>query len=229
MKRFMLVGLAVGVVLLATPAARAVESDGEGLLPDYCHARDIFHCTGGATVMGSNITFQMSGGDALALVEKFAAPSESRDVIWSNFEMQGVTKDGAEISAGLDQSRRSSGTLLAVGNTKFPATATMRFFLRLETGGVTLVSTKPAVFQGIVHSIPPAPGDTLSLISGPVRFHEEGGNALVTMGTLNKSQVVYHERTASLPANAEWGMAGFGALLLASGGLYLRRRTLAAV
>ena len=42
------------------------------------------------------------------------------------------------------------------------------------------------------------------------------------------SDLVYQERKASLPTNAQWGMAGFGALLLVSGGLYRRRRTLTA-
>jgi hypothetical protein len=219
MKRFMLLGLALGVILLTTPAT------GDAL-PAYCHASDIFHCLGEATVLGTNLTFEMSGGDALALVDAFSAPSKSRNVTWTNFEMQGLTKDGAEITASLDQSRESSGTLLSVGNAQFPATATMRFFLRLETGGMTLVSTEPAVFQGIINSIPPSPGDSLALISGPVRFQEEGGSR-ATVGTLNKSRVVYHERQASLPAKAEWGMAGFfGAVLLVSGGLYARRRTL---
>jgi hypothetical protein len=221
MKRFMLVGLALGVVLLAIPATGDI-------LPEYCHARDIFHCTGEASVLGTNVSFDMSGGDALAMVETFEAPSKSRNVTWTNFQMQGLTKDGAEITASLDQSRTSSGTLLSVGNTRFPSTATMRFFLRLETGGVTMVSTKPAVFQGIIHSIPPAPGDSFALINGPLSFYEEGGNSRLTVGTLNKSNVIYHERKASLPANAEWGMAGFGALLLVSGGLYRRRQTLTA-
>jgi len=222
MKRFMLVGLALGLVLLTMPAT------GADFLPEYCHAGNIFNCLGQATIEGTTVTFDMSGGDALAMVERFQAPSKSRNVTWTNFQMNGLTKDGAEIHASLDQSQKSSGTLLSVGNAKFPSTATMRFFLRLETGGVTMVSTKPAVFQGIIHSIPPAPGDSFALINGPVIFHEEGGNTRVTVGTLDKSNVVYHERKASLPANAEWSMAGFGALLLVSGGLYRRRRNLTA-
>jgi hypothetical protein len=79
----------------------------------------------------------------------------------------------------------------------------MRFFLRLETGGMTLVSTEPAVFQGVVRSIPPAPGDSLALISGPVRFHEQGGNSRATVATLNKSKVVYHKRGVILPNDVE--------------------------
>lgn len=217
MKRFMLLGLALGVALLTTPAAGHA-------LPAYCHASDIFHCMGEATVLSTNLTFTMTGGDALALVEEFSEPSRSRNVTWTNFEMKGLTTEGAEITASLDQSRESSGTLLSVGNEQFPSTATMRFFLRLEVGGMTLVSTEPAVFQGIVRSIPPSPGDSLALISGPVSFQEEGGSP-ATVGTLNKSTVVYHERKASLPADAKWGMAGFGAILLVSGGLYRRRRT----
>lgn len=197
MKRFILLGLVLGVVLLAIPAPAAEESGG---ILEWCHARGIFDCLGGATVLGSEVTFKMSGGDALAAVDAFSKPSKSRNVAWSNFEMEGLTKDGAEIRATLDQTRKSSGTLLSVGNTKFPATATMRFFLRLETGGLTLVSTKPAVFQGIVHSIPPAPGDSLALISGPIEFHEEGGDSLTILATLNKSQVIYHERMVGPPA-----------------------------
>lgn len=225
MKHFMLSGLALGAVLLAAPAT-GVEAESGGFLPDYCHAKGILDCMGSASVLGTDFTFQMSGSDALAMVETFSTPSKSRNVIWTDFEMRGLTRDGAEITASLDQSRKSSGTLLSVGNAQFPATATMRFFLRLETGGLTLVSTEPAVFQGIVHSIPPAPGDSLALISGPVRFHEEGGNSLAKVATLNKSEVVYQDgRQASLPANADWGMAGFGAIFLVSGGLYLRRRT----
>ena len=222
MKRLMLVGLALGMVLLTTPVA------GAEALPAYCHASDIFHCLGGATVLDRSISFEMTGGDALAMVDGFTSPSRSRNVTWTNFEMKGVTQDGDTITASLNQAQKSSGTLLSVGNEEFPATATMRFFLRLETGGVTMVSTKPAVFQGIVHSIPPAPGDSLALISGPVSFYEEGGSSSTTIGTLNKSNVVYQERKASLPTNAQWGMAGFGALLLVSGGLYRRRRTLTA-
>lgn len=188
MKRLMLLGLALGVVFLAIPVV-AVE-----LLPEYCHASNIFNCLGQATVLGTTVTFNMSGGDALARVETFEKASKSRGVTWTNFQMKGLTKDGAEITASLDQSRKSSGTLLSVGNTKFPSTATMRFFLRLETGGMTMVSNQPAVFQGIIHSIPPAPGDSFALINGPVSFHEEGGNSRVTVGTLEKSKVVYHER-----------------------------------
>jgi hypothetical protein len=193
MKRLMLVGLALCVVSLAIPAT------GAEFLPEYCHASNIFNCLGEATVLGETITFNLSGDDALAKVETFESPSKSRNVGWTNFQMKGLTKDGAEITASLDQSKKSSGTLLSVGNAKFPATATMRFFLRLETGGVTMVSTKPAVFQGIIHSIPPAPGDSFALINGPVLFHEEGGNSRATVGTLNKSKVVYHERGGILP------------------------------
>ena len=193
MKRFMLLGLALGVVLLALPVV-AVE-----LLPEYCHASNIFNCLGQATVLGTPVTFNMSGGDALAMVETFESASKSRSVTWSNFQMNGVTKDGAEMTASLDQSRKSSGTLFSIGNGKFPATATMRFFLRLETGGMTMVSTEPAVFQGVVRSIPPAPGDSLALISGPVRFHEEGGNSSATVATLNKSRVVYHKPGVTPP------------------------------
>ncbi|HYG62497.1 MAG TPA: hypothetical protein VEL74_07935, partial [Thermoanaerobaculia bacterium] len=167
---------------------------------EYCHARGIFDCLGEAEVMGEEVTFKMNGDDALALVDHFSAPSKSRNVTWSNFQMRGLTTSGAEISATLDQTRKSSGTLLSVGNTKFPATATMRFFLRLETGGMTLVSTKPAVFQGIVNSIAPSPGDSLALISGPVEFYEEGGNPDVKMATLNKSRVVYRR---ALPLEVE--------------------------
>ena len=191
MKRLMLIGLALTVVALAIPAT------GAELLPEYCHASNIFNCLGEATVLGTDVTFSMSGDDALAMVEKFESPSKSRNVTWTNFQMKGLTKDGAEITASLDQSQKSSGTLLSVGNAKFPATATMRFFLRLETGGVTMVSTKPAVFQGLIHSIPPAPGDSFALINGPVVFHEEGGNTRTTVGTLNKSKVVYHESKAN--------------------------------
>jgi hypothetical protein len=146
----------------------------------------------------------MTGGDALAGVESFSAPSKSRNVTWINFEMKGLTTDGAEISASLDQSRKSSGTLLSMGNGKFPATATMRFYLRLETAGMTLVSAEPAVFQGVVRSIPPSPGDSLALISGPVRFHEEGGDSTVTMATLDRSKVVYHKRGVT-PTDVEMG------------------------
>jgi hypothetical protein len=195
MKRFMLLGLVLCMALLTTPAITATTPAGseevDGGWREYCHARGIFDCLGGATVMGEDVTFKMNGDDALAIVDNFSAPSKSRNVVWSNFEMKGLTTDGGEISASLDQTRKSSGTLLSVGNAKFPATATMRFFLRLETGGMTLVSTKPAVFQGIVNSIPPGPGDSLALISGPVEFHEEGGNTAVTLATLNKSKVIY--------------------------------------
>src|SRR5215217_8658936 len=118
MKRFMLLGLALGVVSLAIPATG-------DLLPEYCHASNIFNCLGEASVLGTPVTFNMSGGDALARVENFSAASKSRNVTWTNFEMKGLTKDGAEINASLDQSRKSSGTLFSMGNGKFPATATM--------------------------------------------------------------------------------------------------------
>ena len=61
-----------------------------------------------------------------------------------------------------------------MSNKEFPATVTMRFFFKIETGGMKIVSTQPAVFQGIVHSIPPGPGDVLTMISRPVQFHHEG-------------------------------------------------------
>ena len=204
MKRFMLLGFVLGVVLLAAlpapaPAVEEVAPGDGGWLPAYCHARGIFDCLGSATVLDTPVAFRMSGGDALAEVGNFSAPSKSRNVNWTNFEMQGLTNEGGEITASLDRSRKSSGTLLSMGNGKFPATATMRFFLRLETAGMTLVSTEPAVFQGIVRSIPPAPGDSLALISGPVRFYEEGGDSSLTMATLDRSKVVYHKRGVTPP------------------------------
>ena len=219
MRRVMLtmLGAAAVLALVAAPAAQAAE--------EACHTDDgTCECVG--SVGGSDFTATLTGTQSLAQVEAFESPSKARSVIWSNFVMSGETDDGGTISATLDPARRSSGTVLSLENRQFPATATMRFFLRLETNGLTLVSTKPAVFQGIIHSIPPGPGDKLTLISGPVKFHEEGGPSHVAMGTLNKSTVSFGERSAGLPAKAEWGMAGLGTVLLLSGGLYARRRIL---
>ncbi len=214
-----MLGAAAVLALVATPAAQAVTEDD-------CHAQGIVECETSGTVSGSAFTATLTGTQSLAQVETFESPSKSRAVTWSNFAMSGETNDGGTIFATLDPARRSSGAVLSLGNKQFPATATMRFFLRLETNGLTLVSTQPAVFQGIIHSIPPGPGDKLTMISGPLKFHEEGGPSHVVMGTLNNSTVSFGKRPAPLrPVRPELGMVGLGAVLLLSGGFYARRRT----
>ena len=223
MKRVMLamLGAAAVLALVAAPAAQADEVIA-------CHTDDgTCECTGG--IGDETFTATLTGTPSEAKVQAFESPSKARAVSWSRFVMSGETDEGATISATLDPARISSGTVLSLGNKKFPATATMRFFLRLETNGLTLVSTQPAVFQGIIHSIPPGSGDKLTLISGPVKFHAEGDPSRVVMATLNTSTVAFGERNKpkpSQPVKAGWGMAGVGAVLFVSGGLYLRRRSL---
>ena len=217
MRRVMLtmLGAAAVLALVAAPAAQAA-----GVA---CHTND-GTCACEGSVNGSDFSATLSGTPSLAEVQPFESASKARAVTWSKFEMSGQTAEGETIFATLDPTRRSSGTVMSLKNTQFPATATMRFFLRLETNGLTLVSTQPAVFQGNIHSIPPGPGDKLTLISGPLEFHEEGGPSHVVMGTLNKSTVSFGKRPAPWRP-ARMGMAGLGAVLLLSGGLYARRRT----
>jgi hypothetical protein len=222
MRRVMLAMVAAAAVLALVAAQTAQAAQQEA-----CHTND-GTCECHLTVDGSDLTATLTGTQALADVEAFESPSKARAVTWSNFVMSGETSDGGTISATLDRASGSSGTVLSLKDAEFPATATMRFFLRLETNGLTLVSSEPAVFQGIIHSIPPGYGDQLRLISGPVKFHEEGGPADLVMGTLNRSTVSFSKRSAGLPAKTEWGMAGLGAVLLLSGGFYSRRRTLMA-
>jgi hypothetical protein len=54
-----------------------------------------------------------------------------------------------------------------------------------------LVSDRPAVFQGIIHSIPPAAGDVLTLIGDPVEFSLEG-DPKAKLGTLKEASVAFN-------------------------------------
>jgi hypothetical protein len=223
MRRVLLtmLGAAAVLALVAAPAAQA--------LTEECHPETLT-CETTIEVDGSAFTATLTGASSEAKVQAFESPSKARAVTWlSQFAMSGETSDGGTISATLDPTRLSTGTLLSLGNKQLPATATMRFFLRLETNGLTLVSTQPAVFQGNIHSIPPGRGDRITLISGPVKFHVEGDPSRVVMATLNNSTVVFGQRNKPSPnllEKPELGMAGLGAILLVSGGLYCRRRTL---
>lgn len=158
----------------------------------FCHNTNFPRCLGTFSVADSDLSFDMAGSPSLAVVDEFTEPGTTRYVTWNNLDMKGTTETGEAIAATLDSTRQSSGTVLSVGNTEFPATATMRFFFRIETGGMRLVSELPAVFQGIIHSIPPAPGDVLTLISGPVEFHPEGEPDM-KIGALKESNVAFTE------------------------------------
>jgi hypothetical protein len=171
------------------PAAGVAE---DGL----CHGLGWPACVGVFTFFDSDVAYQMNGSPTLASVDKFTSPSKTRNVTWSKLEMQGKTEKGDVMIATLDSSRQSSGTVLSVGNTEFPATATMRFFFKMEIGGLKLISDRPAVVQGIIHSIPPSGGDVLTLIGEPVDFHQEGEPDL-KVGTLKQSSVSFNNPSGS--------------------------------
>ena len=164
------------IMITAVWAAPATTTGGGGAAQRsfYCHGTSFPSCLGTLQVLGASINYRMTGTPALAEVDVFTAPGTSRAVNWTDIHMTGTTDKGDPISATLDTDRPSSGTVLSVGNSEFPATATMRFFFKIDAAGMTLVSDSPAVFQGIIHSIPPGPGDVMTLISGPVSFHPEG-------------------------------------------------------
>ena len=182
----------VPMVLLALMAAVSTAPAAQTFL--FCHGTNWPSCRGILSAAGTDISFSMAGTPALAEVDEFTDPATTRNVLWKDIDMKGTTEKGDTISATLDPARQSSGTVLSVGNTEFPATATMRFFFRMEFAGMTLVSEQPAVFQGIIHSIPPAPGDVLTLIS-PAEFHREGETEAI--GVLKESAVSF---TAPTPA-----------------------------
>ena len=184
--------LMVPAILAATMAAVSAAP----LLTLFCHGPGWPSCRGILNVAGADLAYQMTGTPALAEVDEFTDSATTRNVLWSNIDMKGTTEKGDAIGATLDPSRLSSGTVLSVGNQEFPATATMRFFFRMEAGGMTLVSDKPAVFQGIITSIPPAAGDVLTLIGDPVEFHPETDPNL-NVATLKKASVTFNNPAGS--------------------------------
>lgn len=190
--------MAPAILVAMMVAAAATTPAGERTF--FCHSTSFPRCLGVFSVAGSALSFNMAGTPALAVVDEFTEPAVTRNVTWTTIEMRGTTETGEDIIATLDPDRQSSGTVLSVGNTEFPATATMRFFFRMEVGGMTLLSEHPAVFQGIIHSIPPAAGDVLTLISGPVEFHQEGEPDL-KIGALEESAVSFGDGgSAAQPA-----------------------------
>jgi hypothetical protein len=181
----------VPAILFALMTAVSVAPAAEDGL---CHGIGWPDCTGVFNPFGgADISYEMKGSPTLAAIDKFRDPSKARNVTWQDLEMQGKTATGDAIAVSLDTSRKSSGTVLSVGNKEFPATATMRFFFRMEIEGIMMVSDRPAVVQGIIHSVPPSPGDVLTLIGDPVEFHQEG-NPDMKIGTLKKSTVSFHKR-----------------------------------
>jgi len=180
-------------LLAAVSNAPAAEEPGDG---EVCHGIGWPDCIGAFEMFGTDISYEMKGLPTLAVVEKFKDPSKTRVVTWQSLEMEGKTEAGDVMTMTLDTSRESSGTVLSVGNKEFPATATMRFFLRIEIGGLKLVSDRPAVVQGIIHSVPPADGDVLTLIGDPVEFHQEGEPDL-KVGTLKESKVSFKQPAKS--------------------------------
>jgi hypothetical protein len=183
---------AILVTLLTVVSAAPVTQQQQKTF--FCHGTNWPSCLGVFNVLGSDLSYQMNGSPSLAVVDVFTDPAKARTVTWTNINMKGTTEKGDAISATLDASRQSSGTVLSVGNSEFPANATMRFFFQIQTGGLTLVSERPAVFQGIIHSIPPAAGDVLTL-SGPVDFHPQGESQNV--GALKKAAVSFNDPTQS--------------------------------
>jgi Immunoglobulin I-set domain len=140
-----------------------------------CHS-DRTSCVGTLTNLlgGGTLSYTMSGTSSFALVDAFTNAETARNVIWTNILMQGTIGTNSTFTATLDPSRTSTGTVVSVGSVEFPAAATMSFFFRLNSDGIFYISDNPAVLQGTVTALPPAPGDTLSLVSGPVVFHAEG-------------------------------------------------------
>jgi hypothetical protein len=180
--------------ILMVPALLAAMMTAVSAAPQrtfFCHGSSFPRCLGVLNVAGNDVSYQMTGTPALAEVDEFTDSATTRNVLWSNIDMKGTTQAGEAIAATLDPSRQSSGTVLSVGNEEFPATATMRFFFRIETGGMRLVSDRPAVFQGIIHSIPPAAGDVLTLIGDPVEFSLEG-DPKAKLGTLKEASVAFN-------------------------------------
>ncbi|NOT00970.1 MAG: hypothetical protein HOP29_10115 [Phycisphaerales bacterium] len=126
------------------------------------------------------------------------------------------------VAASLNPSETSTGTILSLEDTEFPAAATISFFLKIETAGMTLVSVSPAVFQGTIHAVPPAIGDYLLLTGGPVAFHDITAPG-VTVATLTQSTIRF---TGPVPAVTEWGMVLIGLVVLIAGTLAVRGRRL---
>jgi len=193
-------------MIVIVPAVLVILAAGVATAPAatqllWCHNTNFPSCLGTLSVAGTDLSYSMSGSPSLAMVDGFTDPGTTRNVTWSNLNMNGTTANGDSITATLDTSRQSSGTILSVGNTEFPATATMRFFFRMETAGMRLVSDTPAVFQGIIHSVPPSPGDSLTLISGPVDFHPEGASGPV-VATLKQATVDFNDPKASSASSA---------------------------
>jgi hypothetical protein len=180
------------LVILAAGVATAPAATTQLL---WCHNTNFPSCGGILNVAGNSVSYTMTGTPSLAMVDGFTDPGTTRNVTWSNLNMNGTTGTGDPISATLDTSRQSSGTILSVGNTEFPATATMRFFFRMDAAGMSLISDRPAVFQGIIHSVPPSPGDSLTLISGPVDFHPDGASSPVI--TLKAATVNFNDPNAA--------------------------------
>ena len=149
-----------------------------------CHGIKKPNCRGVFTLFGSDLRYAMSGSTSFAEVDVFTNSGTARKVTWKSIAMTGTIGKDIPIEATLDPLRTSTGTVLSVDNKEFPATATMRFFFRIETQGIVLISDEPAVFEGKIHSIPPGPGDVLRLVSDPVSFHlqEMPGRAVGTLG-----------------------------------------------
>jgi len=155
-----------------------------------CHGIKKPNCRGVFTLFGSDFRYSMSGSTSFAEVDVFADVGTPRKVTWKSIAMTGQIGKNTPIEATLDPNRQSMGTVVSLGHNEFPATATMRFFFRIETQGIVLLSDEPAVFEGTIHSIPPGTGDELKLVSGPISFHMEGTIAR-TIGTLKQSTISF--------------------------------------
>lgn len=154
-----------------------------------CHGIRKPNCRGVFAVFGSDRAYAMSGSTAFAEVDVLANVKKLRRVTWRNIAMDGTIGRKTPIQATLDPHRTSTGTVLSIGRREFPAIATMRFYFRIKTQGTVLVSDEPAVFQGRIHSIPPAGGDVLTLV-GAVSFRRQNVPRL-RMGTLKQSTVSF--------------------------------------
>ena len=174
------------LVLVTLPMVPAAE----GAPVFACHGIKKPNCRGVFSLFGADLRYNMTGSPAEAEVEAFTKPKTPRSVTWKSLSMKGTIGTTGEITATLDQRHPSTGTILSLGRAEFPATATMRFFLKLNAGGVDLISDTPAVFRGTIHAIPPAPGDALTFAGEPVKYHPAAAPG-ITFATLKKATVSF--------------------------------------